>query len=87
MCTRTSLPCIPAFAMTSHKASGNSFSQTLVDLLHSPYERNLSSRTLSNVTDALSTMLRLLREEPEEASWLIRARSRIEPVELCDEEW
>ena len=41
----------------------------------------------SAITDALSTMLRLLREELEEASWLIRARSRIEPVELCDEEW
>ena len=40
-----------------------------------------------NVTDALSTMLRLLREELEEASWLIRARSSMEPVELCDEEW
>jgi len=37
------------------------------------------------VTDALSTMLRLLGEESEEASWLIRARSRMEPVELCDE--
>ena len=34
------------------------------------------------VTDALSTMLRLLREELEEASWLIEARSRMELVEL-----
>ena len=39
------------------------------------------------VTDTLSTMLRLLGEESEEASWLIQAQSRIEPVELCDEEW
>jgi transposase InsO family protein len=39
------------------------------------------------VTNALSTMLRLLGEESEEASWLIRARSRMEPVEPCDEEW
>jgi len=39
------------------------------------------------VTDALSTMLRLLGEESEEASWLIQARSRMEPVEPCDEEW
>ena len=38
------------------------------------------------VTDALSTMLRLLGEELEEASWLIQARSRMDPVELCDEE-
>jgi len=38
------------------------------------------------ITDALSTMLRLLGEESEEASWLIRARFRMEPVELCDEE-
>jgi len=36
--------------------------------------------------DALSTMLRLLREELEEASWLIQARSRIDPIELYDEE-
>jgi len=47
MCTRTGLPCIPAFAITGHKAQGSSFSQTLVDLLHSPYERKSSSRTLS----------------------------------------
>jgi len=40
-----------------------------------------------SVTDALSIMLQLLREELEEASWLIRARSRMEPIELCDEEW
>ena len=31
-------------------------------------------------------MLRLLGEELEEASWLIKARSRIDPVELCDKE-
>ena len=36
--------------------------------------------------DALSTMLQLLGEELEEASWLIRARSRINLLELCDEE-
>jgi len=39
------------------------------------------------VTDALSTMLQLLGEESETASWLIEARSRMEPVEPCDEEW
>jgi hypothetical protein len=38
-----------------------------------------------SVTDALSMMLRLLREELEEASWLIRARSRMEPIELYNE--
>ena len=37
--------------------------------------------------DALSTMLRLLGEESKAASWLMEARSRMEPVELCDEEW
>ena len=31
-------------------------------------------------------MLQLLREELEEASWLIQARSRIDPVELYNEE-
>ena len=37
--------------------------------------------------DALSTMLRLLGEELEAASQLIKARSIIEPVELYNEEW
>jgi len=32
-------------------------------------------------------MLQLLGKELEEASWLIRARSRIEPIKLYDEEW
>jgi len=32
-------------------------------------------------------MLQLLGEEMEEASWLIQARSRIEPVEPYNEEW
>ena len=36
--------------------------------------------------DALSTILRLLGEELEEASWLIRVRFRIDPVKLCDRE-
>ena len=45
------------------------------------------SRPTPFVTDALSTMLRLLREESAEASWLIQARSRMDPVEPCDEEW
>ena len=40
-----------------------------------------------SVTDALSTMLQLLREELEEASWLIQVWSRMEPVEPCDKEW
>ena len=39
------------------------------------------------ITDALSTMLRLLGKELEEASWLIQARSRMEPVEPYNEEW
>ena len=39
------------------------------------------------ITDALSMMLWLLGEELEAASWLIRAQSRIKPVELCDKEW
>jgi hypothetical protein len=39
-----------------------------------------------SVTDALSTILRLLREELEKASWLIRARSGMGPVELYNEE-
>ena len=36
--------------------------------------------------DALSTMLRLLGEELEGASWLIETRSRIEPVKLYNKE-
>jgi len=39
-----------------------------------------------SVTDALSTMLRLLGEESQEASWLIQARSRMDLVELYNEE-
>ena len=39
-----------------------------------------------NVTDALSMMLRLLGEELEAASWLIEARSKIEPIEPYNEE-
>jgi len=31
-------------------------------------------------------MLQLLGEELAEASWLIQARFRIDPVELCDKE-
>jgi len=42
---------------------------------------------LLNVTDSLSTILRLLGEKLEAASWLIEARSRIEPIELYNEEW
>ena len=38
------------------------------------------------VTDALSIILRLLGEELAEASWLIQAQSRIDPVELYDKE-
>jgi len=37
--------------------------------------------------DALSTILQLLREKSEEASWLIHVRSRMDPVELYNEEW
>ena len=36
------------------------------------------------VTDALSIMLQLLREESAEASWLIQAQSKIDLVELCN---
>ena len=41
----------------------------------------------AGVTDALSTMLRLLGEESDAARWLIEARSRMEPIEPCDEQW
>ena len=40
-----------------------------------------------SVTDSLSTILRLLREESVKASQLIQARSRIDPVELYNKEW
>ena len=39
-----------------------------------------------SVTDALSTILQLLREKLEEASWLINAQSRMDLVELYNEE-
>jgi len=41
---------------------------------------------VETVTDALSTMLRLLREELEEASWSIWTRSKMDPIEPYDEE-
>ena len=40
-----------------------------------------------SITDSLSTILRLLREELEEVGQLIRARSRIDLVELYNKEW
>jgi len=39
-----------------------------------------------SVMDALSTILQLLKEESAEASWLIRARSRMDLVELYNKE-
>ena len=39
-----------------------------------------------SITDALSTILRLLGEELEEASQLIQAQSRLDPVKLYNEE-
>ena len=39
------------------------------------------------VTNALSTILRLLGEESEAASWLMEIRSKIDPIELHNEEW
>ena len=45
------------------------------------------SRANIDITDALSTILQLLGEESEATSWLIEARSIIEPVELYDEGW
>ena len=37
------------------------------------------------VINALSTMLWLLGEELEAASWLMEARSRMDLIKLCDE--
>ena len=39
------------------------------------------------VINALSMILWLLGEESEVASWLMEARSRMDLIELCDEEW
>ena len=49
--------------------------------------RGLYTRYQQVITDALSTILRLLGEESEAASWLIEARSIIEPVKLYSEGW
>jgi len=51
------------------------------------YLGRVSNIRVVGVTDALSTMLRLLGEELEVASWLMGAWSRMDPIELCDEEW
>jgi len=37
--------------------------------------------------NALSTILQLLGEELEIASWLMETRSRIDLIKLYDEEW
>jgi len=47
----------------------------------------INIREIICVTDALSTILQLLGEESQEASWLIQAQTRIDPVELYNEEW
>jgi len=48
--------------------------------------KNKDKKEGDSVTDALSIILQLLREELQEASWLIQARSRIDPVELYNKE-
>ena len=48
--------------------------------------KDKAKREGDSVIDALSIILRLLGEELEAASWLIKARSIIEPVELYNEE-
>jgi len=48
---------------------------------------NPSAKESAAVTDALSTMLRLLGEESQEASWLIQARSRMDSVEPYNKKW
>ena len=49
--------------------------------------KDKARREGDSITDALSTMLRLLGEKSEAASWLIKARSIIELVELYNKEW
>ena len=44
--------------------------------------KDKARREEDSVTDALSTMLQLLGEELEVASWLIKVRSRMDLVEL-----
>jgi len=48
--------------------------------------RAIGNKLFLYIIDALNTMLRLLREELEETSWLIRARSRIDPVKPYNKE-
>jgi len=48
--------------------------------------KNKDKEEGDGVSDSLSTMLQLLREELEEASWLIKARFRMDLVELCNKE-
>jgi len=49
--------------------------------------KNKDGEEEDGVTNALSIMLWLLGEELEAASWLIEAWSKMDPIELCDEEW
>jgi len=82
------LPTVSAVCLGNCASSSSSSCHPLrvyIDALE--LHLQLSRSFSSSVTDALSTMLRLLGEESEEASWLIQVRSSMEPVEPCDEEW
>ena len=75
---------IRLYAYTPHVVLYKALREPLYKALLKLYIRLCLKLT---ITDALSIILQLLREELEEASWLIRARPRMEPIELCDEEW
>ena len=68
----------------------SAFSGILFNFFYYNYSSNYITepyrKYYGSVTDALSTMLRQLGEESEAASWLIEARSIMEPVELYNEE-
>jgi len=58
VCRRTGLTCVPAFAMTAHKAEGNTFSRVLVDL---PENGTPSQRGLTTLPSFESVYVRLSR--------------------------
>ena len=49
--------------------------------------KNEDKKEGDGITDSLSMMLRLQGEELKAASWLIKAWSKIEPIELYNEKW
>ena len=68
----TTIRQVRVYRIISESISGSS--SYIASSLDIALDNTEGDSSLTAVTDALSTMLRLLGEESEEASWLIQAR-------------